>query len=219
MGLLSSLHCAGMCGPVAAGLMFSFDIGTPLGRLRALFAGHGGRVAAYVLAGMALGALGSSVLDHFDRADAYLVVRWSGAILLAWIGLSEAALMPTLAPMVWFARVVTPAIERVAGLARSAGMGGAALSGFFWGCAPCGMVYSALFYAMMSGSMTNGAAVMLGFGLGTLPSLTALALGLSRLRSLSRLPGTRMAVGLSIVTFAILSVNIPETAWHVLCLQ
>jgi sulfite exporter TauE/SafE len=38
------------------------------------------------------------------------------------------------------------------------------------------MVYSALATAMLSGSATGGAAVMLAFGLGTLPMLTGLGL-------------------------------------------
>jgi sulfite exporter TauE/SafE len=65
--------------------------------------------------------------------------------------------------------------------------------------------------------MVYGALVMLGFGLGTLPSVTAVAFGLSRLRQLSRQPAARVAVGLLMAAFALFSVNIPETAWNIIC--
>jgi sulfite exporter TauE/SafE len=51
------------------------------------------------------------------------------------------------------------------------------------------MVYSVLLTAMLSGSASNGAAVMLAFGLGTLPMLTGLGLVGARLqRALQRPP-------------------------------
>jgi len=44
-------------------------------------------------------------------------------------------------------------------------------SGMVWGLVPCGLVYSVLPLAFLSGSMLTGAALMLAFGLGTLPNL------------------------------------------------
>jgi sulfite exporter TauE/SafE len=40
-----------------------------------------------------------------------------------------------------------------------------------WGLVPCGLVYSVLPLAFLSGNMLTGAALMLAFGLGTLPNL------------------------------------------------
>jgi hypothetical protein len=54
--------------------------------------------------------------------------------------------------------------------------------GALWGWLPCGMVYSVLLTAMLSGSAADGAAVMLAFGLGTLPMLTGLGLLGARLQ-------------------------------------
>jgi sulfite exporter TauE/SafE len=44
-------------------------------------------------------------------------------------------------------------------------------SGMVWGLVPCGLVYSILPLAFLSGDVLTGAALMLAFGLGTLPNL------------------------------------------------
>jgi sulfite exporter TauE/SafE len=44
-------------------------------------------------------------------------------------------------------------------------------SGMLWGLVPCGLVYSVLPLAFLSGDVATGAALMLAFGLGTLPNL------------------------------------------------
>jgi sulfite exporter TauE/SafE len=47
--------------------------------------------------------------------------------------------------------------------------------GMLWGWLPCGLVYTMLFTALLSGSTLGGASVMLAFGLGTLPNLMVAA--------------------------------------------
>lgn len=54
--------------------------------------------------------------------------------------------------------------------------------GMLWGWLPCGMVYSVLAGAAVSGDAVNGAAIMAAFGAGTLPLLLALGAGISRAR-------------------------------------
>lgn len=67
------------------------------------------------------------------------------------------------------------------------------------------MVYGALFYAMLSGSWLNGAIVMVGFGLGTLPPVMAAGFGLPWLRSRASSHWPQKAVGLAIVGLRIVS--------------
>jgi sulfite exporter TauE/SafE len=218
LGLASSLHCAGMCGPIASSLMFAFAPGeSEADRTRALAAAHAGRVLVYVASGAVLGALGSAVYGAFDQAGAFLVMRWAAAVGLGWIGLSVAGFAPSLA---FVDRVAAP----IAGKLRSAsaaprGEAGAFASGLVWGLLPCGMVYGALFYAMLTGGAWSGAAVMAGFGIGTTPSVTAIALGLSRLRRLAQAPKARIAVGLSIMAIAAASIAVPALAVAGFCLN
>jgi sulfite exporter TauE/SafE len=218
MGLASSLHCAGMCGAIASSLMFAFSPADGRGeRLRALFAAHAGRILMYVTAGAVLGALGSAFYGAFDHATAYAAMRWA-AVALAWIGLSVAGFAP--APT-FIDRLATPIAVglRFAPCASLAGGPGAFASGLMWGFLPCGMAYAALFYAMLSGGPLAGAAVMAGFGLGTLPSVTAVALGLSRFRRLAATPSARVGIGASIAALAAASLVFPAIVPAVLCLR
>jgi sulfite exporter TauE/SafE len=56
-------------------------------------------------------------------------------------------------------------------LGRFAGRSSRWFSGMLWGLVPCGLVYSVLPLAFLSGDVVTGAALMLAFGLGTLPNL------------------------------------------------
>jgi sulfite exporter TauE/SafE len=77
--------------------------------------------------------------------------------------------------------------------------------GAVWGWLPCGMVYSVLVTAMLSGSAVAGAAVMLAFGLGTLPMLLGLGLAGARLRQAMRVPLVRRAAGVLVLVFALMA--------------
>lgn len=216
MGLASSLHCAGMCGGIASSLMFAFSPeDDPGARIRAHFAAQVGRIAVYIAAGTLLGGAGAAFYGAFDHPAAYLALRWAAAVALGWIGLSVAGFAPSLAGIDTFTAPVT---NRLAAATSLAGRhGGAFLSGLVWGFLPCGIVYGALFYAMLSGSALGGFQVMAGFGLGTLPSVTAVALGLGGLRRLAHAPRARIAVGLGIMTVAAASAVIPAATIAALC--
>ncbi len=219
LGLASSLHCAGMCGAIASSLMFAFSPGeSESGRLRALLAAHAGRVLMYVAAGAVLGALGSTIYGAFDRSSGFLVMRWAAAVALGWIGLSVAGFAPSLAVLDRWAGPIVGRL-RFASAAPAAGAAGAFASGLLWGLLPCAMVYGALFYAMLTGDALRGGAVMAAFGLGTLPSVTAVALGLSRFRRLAHTPNARVAVGIGIVALAAASVAAPAMTIGGFCLN
>jgi uncharacterized protein len=213
LGLASSLHCAGMCGPIASSLMFAFSSSdAQADRARALFAAHAGRLLMYVGAGAAVGALGATAYGALDHSAAFLALRWAGAVALGWIGLSVAGVTPSLAVL---DRVGAPIVTALR--FAPANGAGAFVSGAIWGFLPCGMVYGALFYAMLSGSALNGGSVMLGFGLGTLPSVTAIALGFSGFRRFAHTHRARVAVGMGIVALAAMSLAVPAMATYALC--
>lgn len=179
MALLGGAHCAGMCG----GFVTALQVARPP-QLRAdAFASayHVGRVGGYTTAGLVAGAIGGSlfVANILPLQIALLVLA---AIVLAGIGgslLGSAAWLRQLEPM---GRSVWKALQPVAGrVLPPRSLPAAALAGFVWGWIPCGMVYAALPLALVSGSPLRGAAVMLAFGLGTVPNLLALGWGASTL--------------------------------------
>jgi sulfite exporter TauE/SafE len=80
---------------------------------------------------------------------------------------------------------------------------GALVAGFFWGWLPCGLVYSILVAALAAGSATSGAALMLSFGLGTLPNLLGMALFANRLQPLLQQTAVRRVAGLMVAGFGV----------------
>lgn len=212
MGLASSLHCAGMCGGIATSVMFGFARGSA--RTHAHFAAQTGRILVYITSGALLGGFGGGLYGAFDHPSAYLVMRWAAAASLGWIGFSVIGLAPSLAALDRFTAPLSRALQAL----RPPPGAGAFISGMIWGLLPCGMVYGALFYAMLSGGALGGAEVMGGFGLGTLPAVTAVAFGAARLRRFAAIPRARIAVGLGIIALAAASVGVPAIAAGILCL-
>lgn len=216
LGLASTLHCAGMCGGIAAGLL---QFGAPRSaregvRLAALM--HAGRITSYALAGALVGTIGAPAISWLDRELAFRLVQWAGAVALMWIGLSTAGLLP---PLSILDRVLAPAANLVARAAvplpsrsSTAFVGGAA-----WGLMPCAMVYGALFTAMISGSALGGGAVMMAFGAGTLPGLIAATAGFGALAAAGSRRNLRLAAGVAIGVLGFLTVWVPHRQNDAIC--
>ncbi len=174
-----------------------------------------GRIGAYVSAGIVLAAAGSSLYFAADRAVMFDLMRWAAAFTLLYIGLSVAGWAPALAGL---DRAGSAVLKRLP-LHGGARISSASpfLAGFVWGFLPCGMVYAALFYAMLSGSPLTGGLIMAGFGLGTLPAVLASAMGARQLLAWSHDTRMRSLVGLSIVVLAFASAALPWRAIAALC--
>ncbi len=166
LGLAGSLHCAGMCGPLAIALPGLGAAGWrfALGRL----AYNLGRIATYSVLGIVFGLLGRTLLLAG-------VQRWVsiglGLVLLAGL-LSSRQLgvwRPVLA-LVGFLR------DGMGGLLRRHSLLSMAGLGLLNGLLPCGMVYVAGAGAVMAGGLLSSVEYMVVFGLGTLPLMLALSL-------------------------------------------
>ncbi|GLH79778.1 cytochrome biogenesis protein [Bradyrhizobium sp. SSBR45G] len=220
LGFSSSLHCFGMCSGIASGLHFAAELGPARSRQdlwsTALLI-NGGRIAAYMLAGATVGALGSSVFGAFDQAIGHAILRWAAAAALAWIGLSMLDLVPMPTGLYRLASVVSSTMTRAAHATNLPPRLGILVSGVIWGFLPCAMVYAALFYAMLSGSWLGGALAMSGFGVGTLPALLAAGLGLPILRRRATSTWLRNTVGLAIITVGVVSAVIPPSTLAAWC--
>lgn len=166
MGLLGGPHCVAMCGAACAGIgRAAGDRGTP-----ALWLFQGGRVAGYAL----LGAVAAATMQGVG----WLTIQ-SAAVRPLWSLLHVAAAMVGLALLIsarqpiWMEqgarKVWGHARGWIGGHARSA----PAALGFVWALMPCGLLYSALLVAALSGDPAGGALVMAGFALGSGLSMMA----------------------------------------------
>jgi uncharacterized protein len=165
VGLVGSLHCIGMCGPIAIALPvpdsnnLSFFTGRILYNL--------GRVVTYAFLGAVLGLVGSKI-------------ALAGAQQVVSIVLGIVIIIAVLLPQKYknfFAQ--HPVIQKLAhplksniGVLFSKGTFSAMfLIGILNGFLPCGLVYVALAGAIASGDAISGVAVMILFGFGTVPAM------------------------------------------------
>ena len=187
VGFLGSFgHCFGMCGPLAVAFSLSHKQDS---HWRQQLQFHAllnlGRMLSYVLVGAGIGALGSVLLASGQMAGIGSELRqWIAIItgvLLIWFGIGQ--IKPNFLPAIPF---LHPLVQNRLHNYLSQGMvklslqkrwWTPALLGMTWGLMPCGFLYAAQIKAAETGNWWMGAATMLAFGLGTLP--TMLGVGVS----------------------------------------
>ncbi|HET7731031.1 MAG TPA: sulfite exporter TauE/SafE family protein [Usitatibacter sp.] len=211
-GLLGGVHCAGMCGGIAASLSAAAR-GPALPRQAAF---NAGRIASYSLAGLVAGGIGSALQSAapFLWAQTALFVFANALMVLLGLyvaGWGRAILrLESAGGAVW--RRIEPLRRRFVPIDSTARALGA---GAVWGWVPCGLVYSMLALALASGSAAGGAMVMAAFGLGTLPTLLLAGLAAQKVLGLRRNAWVRRAAGLAIIAFAVLGLaRVPTIQEH-----
>jgi len=160
MGLAGGPHCVAMCGAACAGINNNTKNKFGIWRF------HAGRAFGYASLG-AIAAASVQGLAWFSSQTAALQPIWTffHALMLCWgLILILYARQP-----VWvegFGRNVWSHVRQL-----SLTNGGVFLTGGLWALMPCGLLYSALLVAALSGSALGGAFSMVMFALGTSLSL------------------------------------------------
>lgn len=232
IGLLGSGHCLAMCGGITT--MLTSAINSPANltvtepeetmqgdipikvttsqvncspqtsRVELVFFYHVGRITSYCLIGAIVGFTGSIAAKNIGvpiaglRLVAAIFLILLGLYIgqwLLWLNRIEAlgkGLWGCLSP---FTKYVIP----VDNYSKSLGLGA------IWGWLPCGLVYSTLTWALASGNALTGATIMLFFGLGTLPALLALSLGIGNIKVLLVNNTFRKAMAISLIGYGIYS--------------
>jgi sulfite exporter TauE/SafE len=167
LGLVGSLHCAGMCGPLALAIPIPPG-GTGrfvLGRL--LY--NTGRLATYCVLGLIFGLAGRTLLLAG-------VQRWLSITLglLLLLGVFASRRLALAAPIT---RLVGKLKQAMGHWLQARSLGALPILGALTGLLPCGLVYVACAGAAATGTLLGGIAYMAVFGIGTVPML--LAIGLS----------------------------------------
>lgn len=205
-GLTTSLHCAGMCGPIACGLgTLAKSEGE---RLTAASLYHGSRLFSYAVIGAAFGALGGRAFAWFKGYFS------SPAVLLPWV------LVGVLLVMAFGLdkRIPRPAIlNRFTARARLnacrlSAFKGATMMGLLTPFLPCGPLYLVFLAALSAGSAAKGAEALLAFGLGTVPLLWLAQHQFHRIRAkLTPAAMGRLRRGLAFVTAIMLAWRLHAT--------
>lgn len=171
LGAVGSGHCVGMCGPLVL----------TIGRIKARSSHreqaqysllyHAGRVLTYAALAVPAGLLGQALTGlGFGRALAVV----AGLLLLAGAVGASGARLPR-----WLGSIGAAAAARACAAANSwrgaHPVAGPVAAGAANGLVPCGLVYAAVTAAAATGRTADALALMIGFGLGTMPALLALS--------------------------------------------
>lgn len=170
IGFLGSGHCLVMCGGMASALQLSMTGSSATRRTELQLLLSLGRLTTYSLLGALVAGFGALLLASLGLALFWLKLL-SGLLLLAmalylarlWFGLNQ---LERAGALLW--RYIQPVAKRLMPLNSRRK---ALAYGLCWGFLPCGLVYSALGWALASGELLSGACLMLAFGAGTLPSI------------------------------------------------
>lgn len=198
IGLMGGGHCMAMCGGIVAALSLAQE-GGARSKHWLVVCYNLGRITTYSLLGGAVAAFAGSA-----PATGLPLARTLAGVLLILLGLHflgksrSIVWLERLGHGVW--RVLKPIAARLLPVDRPQK---AFFAGIIWGWLPCGLVYSTLVYATTQGTFASGAAVMLGFGVGTLPALLIGGLAAGRLQQWFRRPSIRTIAAISYIAFGV----------------
>ena len=164
LGLAGSLHCVGMCGPIA----LMIPTGNGKQKWLSLFLYHLGKLLTYLIIGAFFGLIVGTINSYSTQIIFTFI---SGGLLISF------ALLPSFLSFVEKKgySIFNGLIGFKTKLAKSLNKNTIEYSfyiGFLNGFLPCAMVYSAAIMALAQKSLINSLFVMLMFGLGTIPLLS-----------------------------------------------
>jgi len=165
IGIVGSLHCMGMCGPIVVALPLKNQ--STFTKILGAVLYNSGRVATYGMLGVLFGLLGKGI--HMAGFQ-----QWTSIIL------GIAMIVSVLFPFVFrekitvgnlLAGMASRLIVRLKKLFASRSYHSLLIIGLLNGLLPCGLVYVAIAGAINTGSVLSGSLFMILFGAGTIPLL------------------------------------------------
>lgn len=209
VGLLGGVHCLGMCGGIVGALTLGqakpINSGSQGSGITTQLAYNAGRISSYMIVGGAAGFLGAATLNLAQVRDAQLVLLIIAGLFMIALGLFLAGWWRGLLSvekagnkLIW--RWIEPIGRRYIPVKTTLD---ALVLGGIWGWLPCGLVYSILIWSLAAGSFLQGALLMLGFGLGTLPNLLLMGLFADKARKLTHKQGVRQFAGSLVICFGL----------------
>ena len=207
IGLSGGAHCFGMCGGIVGALTLGLPMtpGQPWrGRLPLLLTYNLGRLLSYMIAGALAGGVGAWTTHLVAVYQVQLTLQLLAGGFMIVLGLYLAGWWSGLTRLERAGGRLWRRIEPLGRRWLPVRTPGQALGiGLIWGWLPCGLVYSVLVWAIGAGGALNGAALMLCFGLGTLPALLAMGAFAATLAGFMRRTGVRRGMGALVILFGL----------------
>jgi len=166
LGLLGSLHCLGMCGPIA--FMLPLDQANQVKKTAQLSIYHFGRLLAYGIIGVLFGLLGKG-LSLFGIQQKLSIGIGALMIVLVLIPGKYLNGHKLLSPIYF---IIGKVKSKLGAELKKKTPDTFLTIGFLNGFLPCGLVYMALLGALAMGNPLEGGLYMMIFGLGTVPLMS-----------------------------------------------
>jgi uncharacterized protein len=167
MGAVGSLHCLGMCGPIAMSLPMGSR--STAGRLYGGMLYNLGRVFTYTWLGLLLGLAGGFLIT--PKVQSTVSIIFGTAILLYLLlpsGVKKSFSSNSSSNRFFLA------LRRQLGKLLSTQTNNSYFGiGLLNGLLPCGMIYLALTSSFLTGGVLKGGLFMAAFGAGTFPAMLA----------------------------------------------
>ncbi len=164
MGIVGSIHCVGMCGPIALALPYGRFDKNKSRLARILF--QTGRVSTYALLGLVLGFIGLSASIFGGQQFLSITI---GIILI--ISIMLPSLFNRLQSIAFISKFQIAIKSKLAEMIKIDSLRAFYVSGLLNGLLPCGLVWLALSTSLALANGFESAVFMLFFGLGTIPSM------------------------------------------------
>ncbi|MBL7856783.1 MAG: sulfite exporter TauE/SafE family protein [Cyclobacteriaceae bacterium] len=183
IGFAGSLHCVGMCSPLAMLISGANKQRILINQL--LY--NAGRVITYSILGLFMGLIG--VVVSFSGLQSMLSIGLGIFIILVVLfPRIEASLSPSLNLFLY--RIKSGIGNRI----KKSTCSSSVVTGILNGLLPCGMVYMALALAVIQDGLWSSVGFMTMFGLGTFPALLAAVYFASIIRKLIPVSWRRIQV-------------------------
>ena len=167
LGLMGSLHCIGMCGPIA--FMLPVDQSNNYKKFAQIFVYHFGRLLAYGIIGLIFGLLGKGlfVFGMQQKLSIIIGVLMIVLVLIPYRTFNQYNLSKPIY------KLMSKVKNRLGQELKKKSPDTFLTIGFLNGFLPCGLVYIALLGAISMGNPIEGGLYMVLFGMGTIPLMTA----------------------------------------------
>ncbi len=215
-GVLSSLHCFGMCGPIV--LAYSMSGGSPedgparAGVFKLHAAYNGGRIISYSLMGAVAGLIGMA-FSSMKVVGEWVSTVGGGLMILA--GILLLGIVPVPQGIAEYFKSSRSA-KLFGALLRSPSVFSKLALGLLTPLLPCGILYAMALRAAASQDVLNGALIMALFALGMAPAL-ALVGSLSSLFSGRIRKGAEQLAAIAVivlgVTLMLRGLGVPYLSW------
>ncbi|MDD9178728.1 MULTISPECIES: sulfite exporter TauE/SafE family protein [Aliivibrio] len=208
VGMMGAGHCIGMCGGISAVISMNTS-NSKAPRWLFILLYNFGRILSYSVFGFIIGGVFVSIAVTSESYSALVYLRIFAGILMCLLALYIAnwwkglVYIEVIGKQLW--KYISPLTKPLLPLKTPFH---AIPFGFLWGWLPCGLVYSTLSWAAVSGGAINGSLIMFAFGIGTLPAMFLVGVGAHALQSFINNSITRNISALLLLTYGIHTVYI-----------